>query len=119
MMSSMLHPGRLCLVSAAMATALLAACTTGSLRSDAPPLSVSSTAAASPAAQLQWLDRVTWGANASSQAELAKTGLARWMGRQLKPQPEPLPPAAQAQIDAMTISRTPLDQLVRGRDAQR
>jgi hypothetical protein len=107
------------MVSAAMATALLAACTTGSLRSDAPPLSVSSTAADSPAAQLQWLDRVTWGANASSQAELAKTGLARWMGRQLKPQPEPLPPAAQAQIDAMTISRTPLDQLVIGLDAQR
>ncbi|WP_241027236.1 DUF1800 domain-containing protein [Variovorax sp. RKNM96] len=112
----MLHLGRLCMVSAAMA---LAACTTGSLRSDAPPLSVSSTAADSPAAQLQWLDRVTWGANASSQAELAKTGLARWMGRQLKPQPQPLPPAAQAQIDAMTISRTPLDQLVIGLDAQR
>lgn len=116
MMSPMLHLGRLCMVSAAL---VLAACTTSGLRSDAPPLSVPDAAAGSPATQLQWLDRVTWGANASSQAELAKAGLARWMGRQLKPRPQPLPPAAQAQIDAMTISRTPLDQLAMGLDAQR
>jgi uncharacterized protein (DUF1800 family) len=104
------------MVSAAMA---LAACTTGSLRPDAPPLTALDHAADTPAMQLQWLDRVTWGANAGSQAELAKTGLARWMGRQLKPQPQALPPAAQAQIDAMTISRTPVDQLAIGLEAQR
>ncbi|MDQ0569493.1 uncharacterized protein (DUF1800 family) [Variovorax paradoxus] len=112
----MLHLGRLCMVSAAMA---LAACTTGSPRTDPPPLTALNRVADNPATQLQWLDRVTWGANASSQAELSRTGLARWMGDQLKPQPLPLPPAAQAQIDAMTLSRTPLDQLVIGLEAQR
>jgi uncharacterized protein (DUF1800 family) len=41
------------------------------------------------------------------------------MRDQLNPRPAPLPPAAQAQIDAMAISRTPLDQLVTALDAQR
>jgi uncharacterized protein (DUF1800 family) len=62
---------------------------------------------------------VTWGASASSQAELARAGLAAWMGRQLSPRMQPLPPAAQAQVDAMTISRTPLPELARALEAQR
>jgi uncharacterized protein (DUF1800 family) len=41
------------------------------------------------------------------------------MRDQLNPRAVPLPPAAQAQIDAMAISRTPLDQLVTALDAQR
>ncbi len=41
------------------------------------------------------------------------------MRDQLNPRPAPLPAAAQAQIDAMAISRTPLDQLVTELDAQR
>jgi hypothetical protein len=88
------------MVSAAMALSL-AGCALGPARTDVPPLTALNRVAADPATQLRWLDRVAWGANASSQAELAREGLAVWMGRQLKPQPVPLPPAAQAQIDAM------------------
>jgi uncharacterized protein (DUF1800 family) len=61
--------------------------------------------------QLRWLDRVTWGANSSGQAELSKQGLAAWMGGQLRPGSKLLPPEAQAQIDAMEIVRTPVDRL--------
>jgi len=103
----------------ACALALLVACATepGSLR---PLVSVSlPSAPVNEATRLRWLDRVSWGANASSDARLAQRGLALWMRDQLNPRPAPLPPAAQAQIDAMTISRTPLDQLVIGLEAQR
>jgi uncharacterized protein (DUF1800 family) len=111
--------GRLCVLSVAMAGVLLAGCTIGALRSGPEPLTALNRVAEDPATQLRWLDRVTWGASASSQAELARTGLAAWMGRQLSPRMQPLPPAAQAQIDAMAILRTPLDQLVTELDAQR
>lgn len=71
------------------------------------------------ALQLHWTNRITWGANAISQAELKQQGLAKWLGRQLHPSPKALPSAAQAQIDAMTISRTPADQLVISLNTQR
>ena len=103
----------------ACALALLAACATapGSGRA---LVSVSlPSAPADEATRLRWLDRVSWGANSGSEAQLAQRGLALWMRDQLNPRPVPLPPAAQAQIDAMTITRTPIDQLVIGLDAQR
>jgi len=103
----------------ACALALLAACATapGSGRA---LVSVSlPSAPADEATHLRWLDRVSWGANSGSEAQLAQRGLALWMRDQLNPRPVPLPPAAQAQIDAMTITRTPIDQLVIGLDAQR
>lgn len=107
-------------IAVALAAVLsLTACSTGLLRPEGPPLTALGHAADTPAAQLRWLDRVSWGANASSQAELARDGLPRWMGRQLRPAPRALPAAAQAQIDAMAISRTPLDQLVFALDARR
>ncbi|MDP9930456.1 DUF1800 domain-containing protein [Variovorax paradoxus] len=111
--------GRLWVLSVAMAGMLLAGCTIGTLRSGPEPLTALNRVAEDPATQLRWLDRVTWGASASSQAELARTGLAAWMGRQLSPRMQPLPPAAQAQVDAMTISRTPLPELARALEAQR
>jgi len=103
----------------ACVVALLAAC--ASAPGDHRPLvSVSlPSAPVNEATRLRWLDRVSWGANASSDARLAKRGLSLWMRDQLNPRPAPLPPAAQAQIDAMAISRTPLDQLVSELDAQR
>lgn len=107
------------MLSAAMAWVLLAGCTAGPQRPEVVPLSALNRVAEDPAVQLRWLDRVTWGASAGSQAELARTGLPAWMGRQLGPQAQPLPPAAQAQIDAMTISRTPLPELARSLEAQR
>ena len=69
--------------------------------------------------RLRWLDRVSWGASTSAAAQLSRRGLGPWMRDQLNPRPAALPAAAQAQIDAMTISRTPVDQLAIALDAQR
>ncbi|MDP9901385.1 uncharacterized protein (DUF1800 family) [Variovorax ginsengisoli] len=71
------------------------------------------------ATQLQWLDRVAWGANASSAEQLAHAGLPAWLRAQLHPDAAGLPPAAQAQIDAMALTRTPVDQLAVSLEAQR
>ncbi len=101
----------------AAAALWLAGCALGT-RPDAPPLALRG-APPDALTQLRWLDRVSWGANASGQAEVAKQGLAEWMGRQLEPVPQPLPPEAQAQIDAMEIARTPVSQLAIGLDTER
>jgi len=93
----------LCLAAAAW---LLVACT--GLPATAPLPKVS---ASDEATQLRWLDRVAWGANTSSSRELARAGLPAWLRGQLHPGPAVLPAEAQAQIDAMTISRTPMAQI--------
>ena len=70
-------------------------------------------------AELALLNRVTWGANAADAAELGALGPERWLQRQLHPPADDrLPPAAQAQIDALPISHTPLTALVVDLDAQ-
>jgi uncharacterized protein (DUF1800 family) len=70
-------------------------------------------------ADIALLNRVTWGANASSAAELAAAGPDRWLERQLHPAPvDRLPAQAQAQIDALPISQASLASLVVGLDAQ-
>ena len=61
----------------ACAVALLAAC--ASAPGDRRPLvsvSLPSSASMNEAARLRWLDRVGWGASASSEAQLAQRGLA-------------------------------------------
>jgi len=67
---------------------------------------------------LALLNRVTWGATPSAEAELQAMGPDRWLARQLHPGDDPLPPAAQAQIDAMPISTQSMAQLVVDLDAQ-
>ncbi|MDR0227216.1 MAG: DUF1800 domain-containing protein [Burkholderiaceae bacterium] len=68
----------------------------------------------------QWLDRVTWGANDGTDAELQRLGLKDWLARQLRPQSLPaLPAQAQQLVDALDISHTPMDTLVRDLEAQR
>ena len=76
-------------------------------------------AAADQATQLQWLERVSWGANAGGASQLTKDGLPIWLRDQLHPGPARLPVAAQAQIDAMAISQTPVEQLAMTLEAQR
>ncbi len=71
------------------------------------------------AQRLRWLDRVSWGTSTSSEAQLSRRGLGPWLRDQLHPRPAVLPAAAQAQIDGMTISRTPVDQLAIALDTQR
>ena len=81
-----------------------------------PPPKVS---APDEATQLRWLDRVSWGATASSAQQLAHEGLPAWLQKQLHPPPAVLPAEAQARIDAMAISLAPVEQLVVTLDAQR
>ncbi len=97
---------------AASVVVLLAACSSV----PAPTLAV---APADAAAQRAWIDRVSWGANADEARQVASLGVPRWLGAQLHPGPVALPAAAQAQIDAMRISRTPMEQLAGELEAQR
>jgi uncharacterized protein (DUF1800 family) len=72
------------------------------------------------AADLAWLNRITWGANASAAARLSRQGRARFLARQLDDRASAaLPPPIQAQIDAMRITRQPMDALVRQLEQQR
>ncbi|KIU27575.1 hypothetical protein SR39_29090 [Methylobacterium radiotolerans] len=55
------------------------------------------------AADAAFLDALTWGATPSAFARLTAEGRARWLTAQLHPPTESrLPPAAQAQVDALT-----------------
>ena len=68
---------------------------------------------------LAWLDRVTWGVNASSAAALEAQGSDRYLDAQLHPLAQSrLPAAAQAEIEALKISQTPVAQLAVDMDAQ-
>jgi uncharacterized protein (DUF1800 family) len=67
---------------------------------------------------LALLNRITWGETAASAAEIERVGADRWLDRQLRPGPDALPPAVQAEIDAMPSLRTPMPDLVAAIDAQ-
>ncbi|GAA6119768.1 DUF1800 domain-containing protein [Acidovorax sp. FG27] len=61
---------------------------------------------------LRLLDRLTWGANSAALEAWQRAGSAAAVAALLRPgAPAALPQAAQAQIDAMAITRTPMDQL--------
>jgi uncharacterized protein (DUF1800 family) len=91
----------------------------GSAPAQPSPAKVPSTpAAAQPAAttpsaaDLAFIDRVTWGVNESTAAEFLALGRDRWLERQLHPGPKDrLPAAAQAIIDAMPIAKQPLTEI--------
>ena len=71
------------------------------------------------ALDLALLNRLTWGVDAASVAELQRLGPDKWLERQLHPlASDRLPPAAQAQIDAMAISQSSMAQLVMQMEAQ-
>lgn len=72
------------------------------------------------AQDLQLLNRVTWGADPASIAQMQALGPRRWLDRQLHPSPDDrLPDAVQAEIDALQISRTPTLELVAREEAER
>ena len=75
----------------------------------APGLSVS---------DLNLVNRVSWGVSTSEAADVSRLGTERWLRAQLHPSDETLPPAAAAQIQALTLSQQPLDALVRQMEAQ-
>jgi uncharacterized protein (DUF1800 family) len=67
---------------------------------------------ASAEARLEVLDRISWGASASSIRHIQAIGAERYIDDQLNARPAPLPAPVQAQIDALTISQRPLDELL-------
>ena len=76
-------------------------------------------AAPGQAQSLALLNRVTWGATPAAEAELEAVGPDHWLDRQLHPGGnDALPPAVQAQIDALPISTEPMAALVVELDAQ-
>src|SRR5436305_14187722 len=103
-----------------LAVVLLSACATqplpAPLRAPLEPIAWSDDSAAT---QLAVVNRVSWGANRSSYADIARLGTSRWLGAQLQPPIARLPAEAQASIDAMTISRRPLADIAAELEAQR
>jgi uncharacterized protein (DUF1800 family) len=66
-----------------------------------------------------WLNRVTWGANASTEERASTLGASRYLEQQLHPGRTVLPPEAESQIASMTITRTGLEQLARDFEQRR
>ncbi|MBB4846168.1 uncharacterized protein (DUF1800 family) [Paucibacter oligotrophus] len=58
------------------------------------------------------LNRLSWGAGGTTLAQAARQDLPAYLQAQLHPQGPALPAEAQAQIDAMSISKIPLQELV-------
>jgi uncharacterized protein (DUF1800 family) len=63
------------------------------------------------AADIAFIDRVTWGVNESTVAEYQSLGRDRWLERQLHLGPDRLPPAAQDIIRALPIAKRPLTEI--------
>ncbi|RQP21412.1 DUF1800 domain-containing protein [Piscinibacter terrae] len=100
------------------ALSLLAACQTNAPHVQDAPRAAPAQRASSDDVAL--LDRLSFGATPTSAAEMTRMGQQAWVERQLHPSHgAALPPAIQAQVGAMTISQTPLPDLVRNLDAQR
>ncbi len=72
--------------------------------------------AADPARDAAWAERLGWGP-AAAPATGPAPGSDAWLRQQLDDQPAPLPPAVQAQIDAMRISKERVAALVVETDA--
>ncbi|MFZ6871902.1 DUF1800 domain-containing protein [Undibacterium sp. Di27W] len=99
---------------------LLAACSSQSLQqADNRHGPVSNTLTQAAVAPEQLLNRLTWGSNPSSLQALQTVGPDRYLDQQLRPRNVALPSAIQAQIDAMTISRQSLPDLMRDLEARR
>jgi uncharacterized protein (DUF1800 family) len=65
------------------------------------------------------LNRLTWGLNDADMRAARAIGLNAWTDAQLHPSPARLPAAVQARIDAMTISRSPMEELNRDLEQRR
>jgi uncharacterized protein (DUF1800 family) len=95
---------------------LLAACGTSK-----PSIPQEQSANATPHAVNPYLlvNRLSWGASTSAVEQFSQQGWVKVLASQLRPTMQPLQPELQAQVDAMTISSTPLPDLVRRMDQQR
>jgi uncharacterized protein (DUF1800 family) len=97
--------------------ALLAACSSQPQQHAENSNSKFLTQAAIPPEQL--LNRITWGSSYSSLQQIQAVGPDRFLDQQLRGHKAVLPPAIQAQVDAMTISRQPFEDTMRDLEARR
>lgn len=95
---------------------LLAACAPSRLQ---PTVAAPDATALAQAAPALLLNRLSWGNNPASARQLQALGLQHYLQQQLTPGSAVLPAPVQAQIDAMTISRQPLETLMRELEARR
>jgi len=115
-----------------MAVLLLAACaSTESNKGKSDQAQVSQSAeAAFPIAKTSYfaeakvepttlLNRLTWGANASSLQQMNALGMDAYLRQQLQARSAQLPAAVQEQIAQMTISQKPFEQMMLDLEAQR
>lgn len=66
-----------------------------------------------PVDPIKLLNRVTWGSNSAGMQQLTALGAERFLANQLRPgKSGGLPAPIQAQIEAMTITQQPMEQLV-------
>lgn len=65
------------------------------------------------------LNRVTWGATASSSQKMRRVGMDAYVDQQLRAKSSVVPEIVQKQIDQMTISQTPFMTLMRQLEQQR
>jgi len=97
-------------------TVLLVACTAPRL-----PIPEAPAAPVAPAAEKLYpvVNRISWGASTDTLEQFSQQGWSNALASQLHPTAQMLPVAVQKQIDAMTISSTPLPELVQRLEQQR
>jgi len=97
-------------------TVLLVACTAPRL-----PIPEAPAAPVAPAAEKLYpvVNRISWGACTDTLEQFSQQGWSNALTSQLHPAAQMLPVAVQKQIDAMTISSTPLPELVQRLEQQR
>jgi uncharacterized protein (DUF1800 family) len=100
------------LMASGSALCLLAGCATANPDTGPPAMTASGKAAQKEIDTAAVVNRVAWGVNGSTLRQANALGLDAYIERQLHPQAAPLPQQVQAQIDAMTITQRPADQLV-------
>ncbi len=105
-------------LAASPALALVADCATSGGGPAPAPRADARGLALSPG-DLALVDRVAWGASATTAADFGRRGKRDWLAAQLQAKPTPLPPDAQALIDATSIATTPFATLVADMDTIR
>ena len=90
---------------------LLAACAPMPTQPGMPPMT--------DASAYTLANRMTWGASTSTAEQFKRLGWQKLLRSQLHPEPHPLMPELQAQLDAMSISKSPLPELVERMEQQR
>lgn len=65
------------------------------------------------------LNRVSWGINASASQQLQTLGVNRYLQQQLQARDANLPPLVQAQIDQLSITQRPFEQIMLELETQR